>query len=52
MTQPSGIRVSIRLLDEVRDLVRRRHYSIHTERAYRDWVRRYFRFHNMQSWPT
>ena len=49
MTQPSGIRMSTRLLDEMRDLMRRRHYSIHTERAYRDWVKRYVRFHDMQS---
>ena len=28
--------MSTRLLDEMRDLMRRRHYSIHTERAYRD----------------
>ena len=41
--------MSTRLLDEVRDLMRRRHYSIHTERAYRDWVKRYVRFHDMQS---
>ena len=33
----------------MRDLMRRHHYSIHTERAYRDWVRRYVRFHNRQS---
>ena len=49
MTQLSGIRMSTRLLDEMRDLMRRRHYSIHTERAYRDWIRRHVRFHNMQS---
>ena len=41
--------MSTRLLDEMRDLMRRRHYSIHTERACRDWVKRYVRFHNMQS---
>ena len=41
--------MSNRLLDEMRDLMRRRHYSIHTERAYRDWVRRYIRFCNMLS---
>ena len=29
--------------------MRRRHYSIHTERAYRDWVKRYVRIHNMHS---
>ena len=49
VTQPSGTRMSTRLLDEMRDLMRRRHYSIHTERAYRDWVKRYVRFHDMQS---
>ena len=41
--------MSTRLLDEMRDLMRRRHYSIHTERAYGDWIKRYVRFHNMQS---
>ena len=41
--------MSTRLLDEMRNVMRRRHYSIHTERAYRDWVKRYVRFHNMQS---
>ena len=30
--------MATRLLDEMRDLMRRRHYSIHTERAYLDWV--------------
>jgi integron integrase len=38
-----------KLLDEVRDLLRRRHYSIHTERSYVDWIRRYVAFHNMKS---
>ena len=41
--------MSTRLLDEMRDLMQRRHYSIHTERAYRIWVRRYVRFHDMRS---
>ena len=41
--------MATKLLDEMRNLMRRRHYSIHTERAYRDWVKRYVRFHNMQS---
>ena len=41
--------MATKLLDEMRDLMRRRNYSIHTERAYRDWVKRYVRFHNMQS---
>ena len=41
--------MATKLLDEMRTLMRRRRYSIHTERAYRDWVKRYVRFHNMQS---
>ena len=32
----------------MRNLMRRRHYSIHTERAYRKRVKRHIRFHNMQ----
>lgn len=36
---------SPRLLDRLRAECRRRHYSVHTERAYADWVRRYCRFH-------
>lgn len=37
------------LLDEVRDVMRRSHYSIHTERSYCDWIKRYVLFHNMKS---
>ena len=34
-----------RLLVQVRDAVRRRHYSYRTEKAYLYWVRRYVLFH-------
>lgn len=34
-----------RLLDEVRDAIRRRHYSIRTEQAYIQWIRRFILFH-------
>lgn len=34
----------MRLLDRVRELIRRRHYSIRTEQAYVDWIRRFIRF--------
>jgi len=34
-----------RLLDDVRRVMRRNHYSIHTERAYCDWIKRFVRFH-------
>ena len=38
-----------KLLDEVRDVMRVNHYSIHTERSYCDWIKRYVRFHGMSS---
>ena len=34
-----------RLLDEVRELIRIRHYSIRTEEAYLQWMRRFILFH-------
>jgi len=34
-----------RLLDQVRDLIRVRHYSIRTEQAYLQWIRRFVLFH-------
>jgi hypothetical protein len=40
------------LLTETRDLMRRLHYSIHTERAYCDWIGRFVRFHHMQARET
>jgi len=36
------------LLTEMRNLMRRLHYSIHTENAYCDWVAKYIHFHKMQ----
>lgn len=30
-----------RLLDRVRDVIRIKHYSIRTEQAYLQWIRRY-----------
>jgi len=35
-----------RLLDQVRDAIRRKHYSIRTEEAYVYWIKRYIFFHN------
>ena len=35
-----------RLLDQVRETIRRKHYSIRTEQAYVDWIKRYIFFHN------
>jgi len=34
-----------RLLDRVRDKIRLKHYSIRTEQAYVDWIRRFIVFH-------
>src|SRR5437763_7795239 len=34
-----------RLLDRVREAIRVRHYSIRTEQAYVDWIRRFILFH-------
>jgi len=35
-----------KLLDRLRETLRRRHYSIHTEEAYANWCRRFILFHN------
>lgn len=35
-----------KLLDQVRDLLRLKHYSYRTEQTYLDWIKRYILFHN------
>ena len=35
----------LKLLDQVREVMRLKHYSIRTERSYCDWIRRYIDFH-------
>jgi Phage integrase, N-terminal SAM-like domain len=35
-----------RLLDQVRDAIRLKHYSIRTEESYVTWIKRYILFHN------
>lgn len=37
-----------KLLDLVRDEIRLRHLSYHTEKAYVDWIKRYIHFHGMR----
>jgi integron integrase len=37
-----------RLVDQVRDVMRLRHYSLRTERTYWDWIERFIRFHGMR----
>jgi integron integrase len=34
-----------KLLDKVRDVIRRKHYSFRTEQTYIDWIRRFILFH-------
>ena len=34
-----------KLLDQVRDVIRRKHFSIRTEQTYVDWIKRYILFH-------
>ena len=41
MTKPEK-----KLLDQLRDTVRLKHYAIRTEQTYVDWVRKYILFHN------
>ena len=36
---------SKKLLDEVQEVLRRRHYSIRTEHTYVDWIKRFIYFH-------
>jgi hypothetical protein len=35
-----------KLLDQVRDTIRLKHYSYRTEVSYVDWIRRFILFHN------
>jgi hypothetical protein len=37
-----------KLLDQVRDVMRLRHYSLRTERTYCDWIERFIRFHELR----
>ena len=37
-----------KLLDQVRDVMRLKHYSLRTERTYCEWIERFIRFHRMR----
>ena len=39
---------SKKLLDQVRDAIRLKHYSIRTEQAYVHWIKRYIFFHDVR----
>ena len=49
MSTHKNISKDRKMLDKVRDVMRLHHYSIHTERTYCDWIKRYIRYHNMTS---
>ena len=36
-----------KLLDEVRGMLQLHHYSIHAERIYCNWIKRYIQYHTM-----
>jgi integron integrase len=38
----------LKLLDQVSEVMRFKHYSLRTERTYQDWIRRYILFHGKQ----
>jgi hypothetical protein len=40
-----------KLLDQVSEVIRMKHYSIRTEQAYVEWIKRYIFFHNKRH-PT
>ena len=40
---------NLKPLDQVREVMRLKHYSIRTERCYCDWIKRYIHFHRMRS---
>jgi integron integrase len=37
-----------KLMDQVRDVLRLKHYSLRTERSYCDWIERFIRFHHLR----
>ena len=39
----------LKLLDQVREIMRLKRYSLRTERCYCDWIRRYIHFHHLKS---
>jgi integron integrase len=47
-TRDTAVPQEPRLLDRLRDKIRLKHYSIRTESAYLDWVRRFVLFHAKQ----
>lgn len=51
MSAPPADLSSLRLLDQLREHIRYRHYSLRTEEAYVHWVRAFVRFHGSERHP-
>lgn len=49
--RPTGMssQTNRKLLDKGHDFMRLHHYSIHSERTYCGWIKRYVQFHGMKS---
>jgi len=47
-TSDSDEKRQLKLIDQVCDAIRLKHYSIRTETCYVDWIKRYILFHNNQ----
>ena len=43
-----SIKRDLKLLDHVSRVMRLKHYSIHAERTYSDWIKQYVKFHKLQ----
>ncbi|WP_051284448.1 integron integrase [Desulforegula conservatrix] len=43
---------NLRLMDQVRQVLRYHHYSLRTEKTYCDWIARFIRFHKCQIHPS
>jgi len=41
----------LKLLDQVSEVMRFKHYSLRTEQAYRQWIARFLRFHRVKATP-
>src|SRR5213082_1139637 len=48
LTPPDDADKPKKLLDQTRDVMRLKHYSLRTERSYCDWIERFIRFHAMR----
>src|SRR4029077_12762861 len=45
---PEQSKPNLRLIDQVRNVMRLKHYSLRTERTYWVWIQRFIRFHGMR----